>query len=100
MIEINRAWRSGFMIVSARAILRLLLAAFLAGLCFVAGYLTASWRAGTREATLAQICGRIDYVSGLEEELPADQGQKVRDELKLLVEQCRVALRNRAEEND
>ena len=49
-----------------------------------------------------KICARIDYVNGLQEELQGQPGaiQEVHDEFKALVEQCRTALRSRAEEND
>jgi hypothetical protein len=45
---------------------------------------------------------RVDYVNSLQEnlmgqEVPSDE---VRAEFKALVEQCRAALRNRADEND
>jgi len=89
--------------IRVRPLLRLLIRALLFGACYVAGYLIAGWWWGTRDSTaLAQICARIDYVNGLQEEL---QGQlaathEVRDEFKALVEQCRTALRSRAEEND
>jgi hypothetical protein len=77
--------------------------AFLLGLCVLAGYLVAGWWWGTRDTTpLARICARVDYVNGLQEELQGQQAasEEVRDEFKALVDDCRAALRNRAEEND
>jgi len=87
----------------AHPLMRILSQAFLLGACFVAGYLVAGWWWGSRDATpLAQICARIDYVNGLQEELQGQLGpaQEVRNEFRALVEQCRAALRSRAEEND
>ena len=50
---------------------------------------------------LAQICARVDYVNSLQENLHGQlAGDEVGAELKALVEQCRTALRNRADEND
>jgi len=90
--------------VRVHPLLRLLIQTVLLGACFVAGYLIAEWWSGTRDATtsLAKICARIDYVNGLQEELQGHPGatQEVHDEFKALVEQCRTALRSRAEEND
>jgi hypothetical protein len=80
-----------------------LVQACLLGLCVLAGYLIAGRLSGTRDTTpLAQICARVDYVNGLQEELQGQQAasQEVRDEFKALVEECRAALKNRAEEND
>ena len=89
--------------IRVHPLLRLLIQAMLLGAFFLAGYLIAEWWWGTRDSTaLAQICARIDYVNGLQEELQGRLGptQEVRDEFKALVEQCRAALRNRLEEND
>jgi hypothetical protein len=89
--------------VRVHPLLRLLIHAVLLGACLVAGYLIAGWWWGTRDNTaLAQICARIDYVNGLQEQLQGHLGatQDMRDEFNALVEQCRVALRSRAEEND
>jgi hypothetical protein len=89
--------------ISSRPRLRVLLQAFLLGLCFVAGYLIAGWRSGSRDTTpLAQICARVDYVNGLQQAIEGQQApsEEVRDEFKALLEKCRKALRNRAEEND
>jgi hypothetical protein len=80
-----------------------LVGALLVVLCFVAGYLLAGWWSGARDTTpLAQICARVDYVDGLQQELEGQQAasEQVRDEFKALVEQCRAALRNRADEKD
>jgi hypothetical protein len=72
--------------------------------CFAVGYLLAGWWSSARDTNLlAQICARVDYVNGLQENLKGGQdaaGDEVGVELKALVEQCRTALRNRAEEND
>jgi uncharacterized membrane protein YccC len=72
--------------------------------CFVAGYFLAVWWSSARDTNLlAQICARVDYVNGLQENLKGGQDaatDEVGAELKALVEQCRTALRNRAEEND
>ena len=81
-----------------------LFVAFVAlALCFVAGYLLAGWWSRARDTTpLAQICARVDYVSSLQENLKGQDAasEDVRGELKRLVEQCRTALRDRAEESD
>ena len=82
------------------------LVAFVAlAFCFVAGYLLAGWwwSSAPDTSALAQICARVDYVNGLQENLKGGQdaaSDEVGGELKALVEQCRTALRNRAEEND
>ena len=72
--------------------------------CFVAGYFLAGWWSSARDTNLlAQICARVDYVNGLQENLKGGQdaaGDEVGVELKALVEQCRAALRDRAEENE
>jgi hypothetical protein len=63
--------------------LRFLIQAVLLGACLVAGYFIAGWWWGTRDSTaLAQICARIDYVNGLQEELQGQLSatQEVRDE--------------------
>jgi len=73
-------------------------------ICFVAGYLVAGLWSNARDTTpLAQICARVDYLNGLQENLKGGQdaaGDEVERELKALAEQCRTALRNAAEEND
>ena len=80
------------------------LGAFLAlAFCFVAGYLLAGWWSSGRDTNpLAQICARVDYVNGLQENLKEQEAasEEVQSEFKALVEQCRTALRDRAEEND
>ena len=72
--------------------------------CFVAEYFLAGlWSSARDTSPLAQICARVDYVNGLQENLKGGQdaaSDEVGAELKALVEQCRTALRNRAEEND
>ena len=72
--------------------------------CFVAGYFLAVWWSSARDTNLlAQICARVDYVNGLQENLKGGQdaaSDEVGGELKALVEQCRTALRDRAEEKD
>jgi hypothetical protein len=69
--------------------------------CFVAGYFLASWWSSARDRSpLAQICARVDYVSSLQENLKDDASEEMRTELNTVVEQCRTALRDRAEEND
>jgi hypothetical protein len=72
-------------------------------LCFAAGYLFAAWLSGARDTTpLAHICWRVDYVNGLQEELEGQQAasEEVREQFKALVDECRAALSNRAQEND
>ena len=71
--------------------------------CFVAGYVVAGLWSSARDTTpLAQICARVDYVNGLQENLKGQDPatEEVSVGLKALVEQCRAALRDRAEEND
>src|SRR5262249_18470626 len=71
--------------------------------CFVAGYAVASlWSSARDTSPLAQICARVDYVNGLQENLKGQDpaSEEVSVGLKALVEQCRAALRDRAEEND
>ena len=81
------------------------LVAFVAlAFCFVAGYLLAGWwwSSAPDTSALAQICARVDYVNSLQENLkePDAASEQVGSELRALVEQCRTALRDRAEEND
>jgi len=76
---------------------------FAVAFCFVAGYLLADlWWSARDASPLAQICARVDYVNGLQENLKGEEAasEEVRAEFKALVEQCRTALRNRADEND
>jgi hypothetical protein len=68
--------------------------------CFVAGYFVADLWSRRDTSPLAQICARVDYVNGLQENLKDAASEEVRTELKALAEQCRTALRNPAEEND
>jgi len=69
--------------------------------CFVAGYLLAGlWSSARDTSPLAQICARVDYVDGLQETLKDSASVEVQTEIKALVEQCRTALRDRAEEKD
>jgi hypothetical protein len=42
--------------------------------------------------------GRVDYINGLHKEFGGDAAEEVREQLKAAVEECRAALRNRAEE--
>jgi hypothetical protein len=69
--------------------------------CFVAGYMLAGWWSGATSDTRppTQICARIDDVDSLFDG-PEEVSKKVRDELEALVEQCRLALQDRNEEND
>ena len=88
-------------LIRVHPLLRLLIQAVLLGACFVAGYLIAEHWSGTRESTaLAQLCARIDYVNGLQEELQGQLGptQEVRDEFKALVDAVRT--RDRANPDD
>ena len=71
--------------------------------CVAAGYLLAGFLSSNRDkAALAQICARVDYVNSLHENLKGQDaaGDDLGGELKRLVEQCRTALRDRAEEAD
>jgi hypothetical protein len=72
--------------------------------CFVAGYFLAEWGAPkTRDRSpIAQICARVDYVNSLQENLQGQEAasEEVRAEFKALLEQCRIALKERGEEND
>jgi hypothetical protein len=60
------------------------------------------WSSTRDRSPLAQIRARVDYVNGLQENLKGQEAasEEVRAEFKALVEQCRTALRNRADEND
>jgi hypothetical protein len=73
-------------------------------LCFVAGYFLAGllWTSTRDTNQLAQICARVDYVNSLQDKLKGQEAasEEVRAEFKVLVDQCRTALRNRADEND
>jgi hypothetical protein len=75
--------------------------ALLIVLSVVAGYLLAGWLSGGRDTTpLARICARVDYVNSLQEQLPERLSEEMQNELALLGEQCRAALRDRAEQSD
>ena len=74
-------------------------------ICLGAGYLLAGWwwwSSARDTSPLAQICARVDYVNGLQENLKGQDPatEEVSVGLRALVEQCRAALRDRAEEND
>jgi hypothetical protein len=69
-------------------------------LCFIVGYLLAGWWSRSRDTSpLVKICARVDYLNGLQESQDAP-GDDVRTEVKALAEECRAALRDRAEENN
>ena len=69
--------------------------------CFAAGYLLAGvWSSARDTSPLAQICARVDYVNGLQETLKDSASEEVRTQIKTLVEECRTALRDSADEND
>jgi hypothetical protein len=80
------------------------LTAFVAlAFCFGAGYLSAVlWSRARDTSPLAQICARVDYLNSLQENLKGQDAasEEVRTGFNALVEQCRTALRDRAEEND
>jgi hypothetical protein len=80
-----------------------LVAAVAVVFCFVAGYFVAHlWSSARDTSPLTQICARVDYVNSLQGNLKGQDAasDEVRGEFKTLVEQCRTALRNRADEND
>jgi hypothetical protein len=68
--------------------------------CFVAGYFVADLWSRRDTSPLARICARVDYMNGLQENLKDAASEELRTELRALLEQCRTALRDRAEEND
>jgi hypothetical protein len=68
--------------------------------CFVAGYFVADLWSKRDTSPLAKICARVDYVNGLQENMKDAASEELRIELRQLLEQCRTALRDRAEEND
>jgi hypothetical protein len=73
------------------------------GLGVAAGYLMAGWWWGGRDTTsLAQICARVGYINGLQQELGGQQAasEEVREQFNELMEACRLALKNRGEESD
>jgi hypothetical protein len=56
----------------------------------------ADWWSGSRDTTaLARLCARVDYVNGLQEELQGQlaASEEVQNEFRMMVEQCRAALR-------
>src|SRR5262249_43810520 len=57
---------------------------------------------GRPTSHLAQICARVDYMNGLQENLKRQEAasEEVPAKFKALVEQCRTTLRNRPDEND
>ena len=57
---------------------------------------------GGDQSPLVQICARVDYVNSLQENLQGQEAasEEVRAEFKALLEQCRIALKERGEEND
>jgi hypothetical protein len=80
-----------------------LVASVVLAFCFVAGYFLAGfWSSARDTGPLAQICARVDYLNGLQENLKGQEAasEEVRTEFRALVEQCRTALRNPADEND
>jgi hypothetical protein len=78
-----------------------LVGALIIMLCVVAGYLFVSWLSGGRDTTpLARICARIDYVNSLQQQLSEPLSEEMQNEFAMLVEQCRAALRDHAEESD
>jgi hypothetical protein len=91
-----------------------LVAGLLIALSVVAGYVFASLVLGPSNSTsLARICARIDYVDELQEALEGKQqtsiekprsavstSEEVRNEFRMLVAECRAALRERAKESD
>jgi hypothetical protein len=90
-------------VVPSGPLFRNLIRVFLLGLCVLAGYLIAGWWSGKHDMIpLVQICARVDYINGLQEALQEQQAasEDVREEFNVLVEECRAALRNRAEERD
>jgi hypothetical protein len=80
-----------------------LVQALMFAVCFVAGYSVAGWWPGEDDTTpLQEICARIDYVNGLQEKLKGQEAasEEIQAEFKKLIEQCRIVLTDRAEEND
>lgn len=61
-------------------------------LCFFSGFFLAAWFwTSTRAPTVAQLCARVDYINGLQENLKGEEAasQEVQTEVKALAEQCR-----------
>ena len=70
-------------------------------MCVAAGYLSAEWWVGRRDTTqLAKICGRVEYINGLQQRFGADINEEVREQLSAAVEECRSALHSRVEDSD
>jgi hypothetical protein len=72
--------------------------AVLVGSGFAGGYVLAEWWWGaTDRAALAQICAQVDYMNGLQQELPEQRApaDEMRHEFATLVEQCRQAIGSR-----
>jgi hypothetical protein len=68
---------------------------FLLGLCFLAGYLSASWWQNTLDAApLARICAQVHYLDSLQE----SESKEVSYEFRSLVAECRKALGDSAED--
>jgi hypothetical protein len=61
-------------------------------LCFLAGYGFAQWWWESTDVRLVKICGRVDYIDGLQKEFGGDIAEEVREQLKAAVEECRTAL--------
>jgi hypothetical protein len=63
------------------------------GLCFVSGFFLAAWLWTSTGDTrpLAQLCARVDYINGLQENPKGEESatEEVQAELKALAEQCR-----------
>jgi hypothetical protein len=90
-------------LLSSRAPSRTILQVLLVGLGFIAGYFIAErwWSSGGR-STLVQICGWIDYINGLQEELEGQRAasEEVRDEFMAMLQQYRRTIGSPAEERD
>ena len=57
-------------------------------------FLAGLWSSAHDTSPLAQICARVDYVNGLQENLKGQEAasEEMRAEFKALVEQCRATL--------
>jgi len=70
-------------------------------MCVAAGYLSAEWWFSSRDTTqLAKICGRVEYINGLQQRFGADINEEVREQLSAAVEECRSALHSRVQDSD
>jgi hypothetical protein len=91
-------------VVGRLRVSRLLAGVFIV-LSVLAGYLVASWwhGFGSQDVTpLQQICGRVEHLGSLVEELH-EQGastEEMRNQLAMLMEQCQEALGNSIEQNE